>query len=277
MTCADKPLVIAVAPNGARYSRADHPELPLTTQQLAQTALACLEAGARMIHLHVRDSNNKHSIQPQHYLPALEAVKEAVGDEMIVQVTSEAAGIYSSSEQIQLMTELMPDCVSVALRELVPDDGKIEPFKEFIHCLTAKGCLLQYILYDETDFERYQNMILTGVIPEGGHSVLYVLGRYTKSAPTLEIVSQYKSILTTEIPIMVCTFGANGNQILARSVELGTHARIGFENGFYLPNGDIARDNAQLIEQSIRSFESSGRKLASLEQARVLLGQELGQ
>ncbi len=50
------PVVIAVAPNGARKSKADHPRLPLTPSELAECAQDCLDAGASMLHLHVRDA-----------------------------------------------------------------------------------------------------------------------------------------------------------------------------------------------------------------------------
>jgi len=271
----DKPLVIAVAPNGARYTQHDHPQLPITPNQLAKTAVDCLAAGARMIHLHVRDADNRHSLEPKYYRPALEAVKEAVGDEMIIQVTSEAAGIYQPDEQIRLITELMPDCLSVALREVAPLEQPISKFRDFIHKLSADGCLLQYILYDAADFDHYQNLILQGELPSGGHSLLFVLGRYTKKPPTVDIVAEFKDILTTDAPWMVCTFGVSSHQILSKAVELGCHARIGFENGFYLPNGCVAKDNAELIEMSRQSFELTGRKIASIYETRILLGQSI--
>jgi 3-keto-5-aminohexanoate cleavage enzyme len=270
-----KPLVIAVAPNGARYTRKDHPQLPITPAQLAETAAECLAAGARMIHLHVRDPKHQHSLEPKYYRPALEAVKDAVGDEMIIQVTSEAAGVYQSDEQQQLITELMPDCLSVALREIAPVDTPLNEFREFIHKLSAAGCLLQYILYDAVDFNRYRKLIALGDIPSDGHSLLFVLGRYTKTPPKVGIVDEFKDILTTDAPWMVCTFGASAHKILSKAVELGCHARIGFENGFYLPNGNIAKSNAELIEMSRQSFEKTGRKIANITEARIQLGQKI--
>ncbi|MFT5520830.1 MAG: 3-keto-5-aminohexanoate cleavage enzyme [Enterobacterales bacterium] len=271
----NKPLVIAVAPNGARYTRKDHPQLPITPAQLAETAVECLAAGATMIHLHVRDPNDRHSLEPKYYRPALEAVKEAVGDEMIIQVTSESAGVYQSEEQRKLLGELMPDCLSVALREIAPLDAPLNEFREFIYNLSANGCLLQYILYDAADYNRYLQLIAQGDIPSAGHSLLFVLGRYTKAPPTVDIVDEFKDILTTDAPWMVCTFGASSHKILSKAVELGCHARIGFENGFYLPNGNIAKSNAELIEMSRQSFEMTGRKIANITEARILLGQDV--
>ena len=71
------PLVLTVAPNGARAGRHDHPALPLDPAALAATARACLDAGAAVLHLHVRDANDRHSLDAGRYREALAAVRAA--------------------------------------------------------------------------------------------------------------------------------------------------------------------------------------------------------
>ena len=267
------PLVMAIAPNGARYSKNDHPALPLTAYELAETAVECLEAGATMIHLHVRDENGQHSLEPEHYRPALKAVKDAVGDRMLIQVTSEAAGIYDSSQQMDLMEQLMPDCMSLALREFLPKDSLRQRFSGFLHGLNSEGCLIQYILYDEDDYNLYQQLIKEDDIPINNHSLLFVLGRYLKQEPSIEIVDQNRHILSSGANWMVCTFGTQSHRILSKSIDLGCHVRVGFENGFFLPDGTIASTNEELITNSLRGFHRSERSLASIEETRLIMGQ----
>src|SRR5579863_3077605 len=60
-------VIVTVAPNGGRKTKADHPALPLTADELARTAAECLERGASMIHLHVRDKDGGHSLDPEAY------------------------------------------------------------------------------------------------------------------------------------------------------------------------------------------------------------------
>ena len=60
-------VMIAVAPNGARKTQQDHPQLPISPKEIAHTAAACLDAGACMLHLHVRDENLGHSLDAQRY------------------------------------------------------------------------------------------------------------------------------------------------------------------------------------------------------------------
>ena len=65
------PALIIVAPNGARRTRDDHPALPVTIEQTVETAVACRQAGAGAIHLHVRDEKGRHSLDPGLYTEAV--------------------------------------------------------------------------------------------------------------------------------------------------------------------------------------------------------------
>lgn len=262
------PIIIAVAPNGARKNKHDHPKLPITAGELADCAAACRDEGATMIHLHVRDQRSLHSLSPVRYKKALSAVKSAVGDQMMIQITSEAAGIYQSETQIELMMELTPDFISIALREYLGSDKSLEKFKEYVDYLHINQCVIQYILYDFEDYETYKLLIKEEIIPTLGHSILMVLGRYSSQIPEPSIVNQYKKLLQRDQGCMVCTFGANGHQILTQAANLGCHLRVGFENGFLLPNGDLAMDNAQLVAKTIESIKASGKTIANIDYTR---------
>ena len=96
----NKPLMIAVAPNGARKTKQDHAGLPLSPAELALTAAECEDAGACMIHLHVRDQQGRHSLDADLYRDAIAAIRKQVGDELVIQITTEAVGIYKPDEQI---------------------------------------------------------------------------------------------------------------------------------------------------------------------------------
>ena len=69
------PLILMVAPNGAYKKHAQHPAVPMTPESLAITARACLEAGAAMLHMHVRKADGAHSLDAEAYLAASAAVR----------------------------------------------------------------------------------------------------------------------------------------------------------------------------------------------------------
>ena len=124
------PTAIAVAPNGGRKVKADHPAVPLTPAELAVTAARCRDAGASMIHAHVRTADGHHLLDADAYKDATAAIRGAVGQDLVIQITSEALGKYSPAEQRAVVRDVRPEAVSLALRELVPDASEEAAFAE---------------------------------------------------------------------------------------------------------------------------------------------------
>ena len=84
------PFIVMSAPNGARRGKDDHQSLPITPDEIAACAEDVADAGASIIHLHVRDEHGAHSLESDRYRAAIAAVRERVGDGMVVQITTEA-------------------------------------------------------------------------------------------------------------------------------------------------------------------------------------------
>lgn len=262
-------LMITVAPNGAYKQRPDHPALPITPTELGQTAKLCLEAGAAMLHMHIRDAQGRHSLDVQGYRDAQHAVKAAVGDELIIQVTSEAARVYKAPEQIAMVTQLQPEAVSVGLREVDQPEIGEAGLAQFFGWLAKARVMTQVIVYDLADLQRWQALRAQGVIPDAAWSLLFVLGRYSVGQ-----TSEAKDLLpfvlahTGPEPWSMCAFGASEHACATAAVALGGHARVGFENNLLLNNGQVAPDNAALVHQVAESARVLGRSLASAQQVR---------
>ena len=114
-------VIIAVAPNGGTRTKTDHPGIPLTAAELAITAAECLEAGAAMIHAHVRSADGTHLLDAAAYGDAISAIRSAVSDRIVIQITTESLGRYKPAEQIAVLKAVRPEAASLALRELAPD------------------------------------------------------------------------------------------------------------------------------------------------------------
>lgn len=266
------PLIIAVAPNGARKTKKDHVNLPIRPEELAQEAEACLAAGAAMIHLHVRADDGRHSLDVGRYRAAIEAIRDRVGRRIVIQATSEAVGMYSSSEQINVIRQLRPEAVSLAIREIIPVGGE-EAAREFLTSLPEQKTSPQFILYDAADLMRYYDLLEKGIIPGRGHFLLFVLGRYAKdqlSSP-LDMIP-FLAASKMDNPWAVCAFGPNEHQIATAAVALGGHMRVGFENNLLLKNGTVAGDNSQLVAQVQDVAKLILRPVADAAVAREILG-----
>jgi uncharacterized protein (DUF849 family) len=271
---ADSPLIITVAPNGAYKRASDHPAVPLTAAALAADARACLDAGAAMMHMHVRDAEGRHSLDAQTYRDALAAVKQAVGDALLVQVTSEAAGVYKAAEQMAMVRELRPEAVSIGLREVAVPDIPESELAAFFAWIARERIMAQIILYDAADVQRWQSMRERGLVPPGAWSVLYVLGRYSAgqvSSP--RDLLPFLQVADGTLPWAICAFGREENACVTAAAAFGGHVRVGFENNLYLRDGSLAAGNSALVAQAAQGGLTLGRPLASAADARRIYGE----
>lgn len=242
-------VAIAVAPNGGRRTRADHPDIPLTPAGLARTAAECLNAGASMIHVHVRRPDGRHLLDADAYRQAIDAIRTEVGDGLVVQITTEALGIYAPAEQIAVLKAVRPEAASLALRELAPDEAAEPAFAEALAWMRRENVLPQIILYDPAEAVRLAAMIRRGLVPGADIPVLYVLGRYTVSQTSQP--SDLLPFLAPEMPRFshwsACAFGRHEAACVTAAALLGGHVRVGFENNLHLPDGTPAPSNAALV------------------------------
>ncbi|MDQ0313577.1 3-keto-5-aminohexanoate cleavage protein [Amorphus orientalis] len=264
------PVALALAPNGGRRTRADHSAIPLTPSDLAATAEAAADAGAAMIHVHVRDGNGGHLLDADAYRAATTAIREAVGDRLVVQITTEALGIYSPEEQIALVRDLRPEAASLALREICPDEAAVPAFADLMTFMARERIVPQIILYAPEDAVRLAALRDRGVLAAADVPVLYVLGRYTpgqRSAP-----ADLLPFLAPGQPSFghwsVCAFGPREAACVATGAFLGGHMRVGFENNLHLPDGTTAPDNASIVRATAELVTAGGLELATADDLR---------
>ena len=238
---------ITVAPNGARLQKADHPAVPLTPQELAQTARLCHDAGARRIHLHVRDASGAHSLDVGLYRAAISAVKRAV-PALEIQVTTEAAGRYQVAEQWALLRGLKPQSASIAVREIAraptPELGAM-----IYKTALGLNIQVQHILYDETCLDRLIAWRLRGDVGQSQNDVLLVLGQYAppRAARPGELAAFVARARLAGLQTTVCAFGPQEQACLVEAAHLGCALRVGFENNITAPDGAIWADNARAV------------------------------
>ena len=269
------PLIVAVAPNGARLTRADHPALPITPTELAETARACKVAGASLLHLHVRDTDGRHSLDPAHYRPAIDAIRDAIGDGLILQVTTEAVGRFDRDTQMAAVRALEPEAVSLAVRELAPDAASEPVMSAFTAWMAEQDVSPQYILYDAADIDRFADLLERRVVLPHRASVLFVLGRYTTGQQsTPDDLEPFLATWATRglaLPWFTCAFGRQEQACALAAIRHGGHVRIGFENNRLRPDGTTAPDNAAQISGLIAAAGEIDRPIADSAAARTLL------
>lgn len=262
---------IGVAPNGGRKTKSDHSALPVTPSELAETAARCRDAGAAMMHVHVRDRDGRHLLDADAYRAALDAIRGQVGDGLVLQITSESLGLYAPEQQMAVIRDVRPEAVSLALREFAPDAAGEPAFADFLSWLNAEQVIPQIILYAPDELLRLDAMRRRGLISFAEPPVLFVLGRYStgqRSNPT-----DLLPFIAPEMPRfrhwMTCAFGAEETACVTAAALMGGHARIGFENNLQLPDGTVASDNAALAAAAVTAITACGLRPATADELRA--------
>lgn len=272
-------LCIMVAPNGARRTKDDHPLLPITPEELASAAHTCLTAGAGAIHLHVRDGDQRHSLDAEAYRRAIEAITKACPD-IAIQTTTEAAGIFDINAQIASVHALRPSCLSFSLRELMRD-GQTRG-EEFLRWAALEKIAIQFILYDAWQIKEFAHLWRAGALHLAAvPRIIVVAGRYssTQDSELTDFDSLYEALVANGLHDstiwMTCAFGRGEMACLEKTIELGGHVRVGFENAIVDADGRLARDNAERVAMIAALAAKHGRAIASPHEAADILGRRV--
>lgn len=255
-----EPCAVALAPNGGRRTKADHPALPETPAEIAEDAARAFDAGAAMLHLHVRDARGRHVLDADAYNAATAAVRGAVGDGLVVQITSESLGRYTPAEQFAVIRAVRPEAVSLALREVVPGPDDEPAFADALLWMRDAGVMPQIIVYDPSELARLADLRMRGVIPWDDVPVLVALGRYADGQ-----IAQPRDILPfvaegAGLPRewMLCAFGPHEPRVVVGGALMGASVRVGFENNLHSPDGTPARDNASQVAAVVAALDAAG-------------------
>jgi len=267
-----KQTIIMVAPNGARKTRRDHRNLPVSIEDTVNEASDCFDAGASVLHAHVRGSEEEHVLDVGRYRELLGEMAHRVPD-MLVQITSEAVGRYSPAEQAAYIQAVKPTMTSMALREITVDYQRLDFARTFFEWCVEAEVHLQHIVFSAEELDRFVEFRNQGVIPSTQRCVLFVLGRYTanfQSDP--DDLNPFLERDLSDLDWFTCAFGSNEQACVMKAIEQGGHARVGFENNLQLADGEIARSSAALVASLSGAILAGDRSVAEPRHTAQLLG-----
>ena len=265
--------ILMAAPNGARKTRADHPNLPVSIGETIAEAERCHAAGAAILHAHVRGDAGEHVLDPGRYRELFSGMSQRVPG-MLLQMTTEAVGRYTPKAQADCVRAVNPGLISMAVREMVGDDTGLGFARDFYHWAREQGIHVQHIVYDADDLLRLFRLQADGVIPEGRLCVLFVLGRYLEKRESEPAdIDPFRSVLGDRpIDWFVCAFGSREHDCVLAALRLGGHGRVGFENNLLRPDGSIAETTAEQVTALRLAAEAEGIEIADVLKTAKILG-----
>ena len=236
---------IMIAPNGARPKKKDHNEVPVTINEIVETAKLCFEEGAEGIHFHLRDEKGDHILNSEMCSKALNDLQLSVPN-MHLQVTTEAVGRYSPAEMRKLAYEVAPPGISIGIREMIPSRIPSEEDVKLYQSLTENGTKIQHICYEPEDLDLLSKLLDKGKISKDGTWCLFVIGHYSGIISDPNKIPLFLNKLSNNnlnADWAVCAFGKEEIDCLKKAINLNGKIRIGFENSILMPNGEIAPNN----------------------------------
>ena len=223
--------------NGGR-ERDYHPALPLSTDELAADAKAVIAAGAEQIHLHVRGSDGKESLQPDDVARTLTAVRAAVPGVPLGLSTGWWIPPKGRARQEHIpMWQTLPDYVSINLIE--------EDCAEVIDLALSKGIGVEAGIWSPADAEKF-------IAHPGAGRCLRVLIEINEQDLSAGM-DAYRGVMAVldrasiRLPRLLHGLDATMWDFYREALSVGLDARIGLEDGKQLPSGAVAEGNAALI------------------------------
>ena len=253
----DKLPKLMVAPNGARPMKKDHPAVPITIFETAETAKACFDAGADGIHFHMRDQKGQHILDSGLCKEALSELQKKV-PRMHLQVTTEAVGKYSPDVMRKLAYDVVPPGISIGIREMIPSRVPSAEDINLYKNLTEAGTKIQHICYEPKDIDLLSELLSLANISSDGTWCMFVIGHYSGIVSNPENIPPFLDKLkkhNINADWAVCAFAKEELSCLKMSINLGGKIRVGFENSILMPDGKIALNNESKVQAVKNLFD----------------------
>ncbi len=275
---SQQPVVITVAITGAIPRKKDCPGLPVTPKEQIEETQKAYEAGASLVHIHVRNSDESPSSNPDLYAEVQQGVQKYCPD-MIIQFSTGGRGRDQSARGAMLFHR--PDMASLATGSTNFPVGIYENPSDFVEGLASE--MIRYEIKPEIEIfdlamlYNAANLIKKGLLIPPPH-VQFVMGVPNAMPARRSILEFLIKELKDVMPNATWTAAGIGkNQLVVNewALELGGHVRTGLEDNIRFDENRVAKDNAELVKRLANMAHDRGRPVATGAQARQLLGLRL--
>ncbi len=269
---AINPLIITCAIVGAELSKEDYPYLPITPEELAEAAGGAVEAGASIIHLHVRDEEGK----PTQRVDIFEEVTKKIRQhcECILQYSTGGA-VGTPLDKRCAPLKLKPDMATLSMGTMNfgPDifENTEKTIRTISQAIQKNGVMLELEIFDYGMMDTVDRFLKKGFIPEKFHVDL-VLGVPGGMSGEIKNLVLLKDRLKPGQTWTVAGLGRFQLPLSAHAIAMEGHVRVGIEDNIYYRKGELAKSNAQLVERVVRVAKELDRPVATVKQAKQILG-----
>ncbi|NVM26707.1 MAG: 3-keto-5-aminohexanoate cleavage protein [Desulfobacterales bacterium] len=268
-------VIITAAITGSRITREQTPYIPYTPEEIAQSAIGCWNAGAAIVHVHVRDLKTGLGTQDlELFRQVVEPLREKT-DLLLCLTTSGIAGRNLPVKDRLVSLELKPELASFDAGSINLGGGVFSNPPEFLdeaaRAMKEKGVKPEIEIFDSGMIVTALRMRDEGKLDEPLH-FQFVLGTLWGAPATPKSLLYLCELIPESATWSVIGIGIGHLPMSMMGLIMGGHIRVGMEDNIYCTRGELAKTNAQFVERIVRIAREYGREVATPDEARALLG-----
>jgi len=282
------PVVLTCSISGAVANREQCPAIPYTPEEYAAEARRIVDEGGSMIHIHARTPAGVPSYEVEDFRAITDAIRAAV-DDVIVNYSTGAIGV-PLDKRIAYLRELRPDVAALNMGSMnyakysrrrkdfvfsTVFENSFDTIIELLRAMNELGIRPEHECFDSGHIANLDPLIDMGLLSEP-LQISCVMGVTGGIRPTARNLAHMSEQIPggADGPNNWGVIGISRDQwmLVAAALTLGGNVRVGLEDNFYLPDGEMARSNGDLIAKARQLTEDVGRRAATVAEARALLG-----
>jgi 3-dehydrocarnitine:acetyl-CoA trimethylamine transferase len=285
-------VIISCAVTGSADTPGRNPAVPVTPEQIANSAIDAAKAGAAIVHIHVRDpKTTKPSMNQALYREVVERIRGS-GTDVLINLTTgpgarfthddrdpskpSAESVLKSPEhRVRHVVELKPDICSLDMGSLNMGDRVFINTPKHLQAMATAikdaGVMPELEVFETGHLLLAKRFIENGYVkPPGMFQIC--LGISWGQPATTEAMTYMRNLLPPEAPWFAFGISLHQFPMVAQTVLLGGHPRVGLEDNIYLEKGKLAPSNAALVEKAAKIIAILGDQVATPAEARQILG-----
>ncbi len=263
-------LIVTVAPTGSKPRKETTPHVPVTTDEIVADALRCERAGASVLHIHVRDENQRPSDDPGRFREVLEALYGRT--RLILQVsTGGRAGADLESRRRRLAADVEMASLTTGSVNF-PNSAYVNPPHLIVGLaeeMKKRAIKPEMEVFDLAMLHNAIDLMHAGLVDAPLH-FNFVMGLKGAMPARVEHLAHLKMFLPPGATWSVSAVGAAQLPMAVHAILMGGHVRVGLEDNIYYRKGELAT-NVMLVERIVEISRTLGREVASPDEARRIL------
>ena len=268
-------LIITAAICGAEVTKEQNPAVPYTVEEIVREAKSAVDAGAAIVHLHVRQDDGTPTQSRDRFQECTEAILKECPNVILIPSTGGAVGMTPDERLQSTDTTPIPematlDCGTCNFGDEI-FDNTMPTMRAFGKRMMERGIKPEYECFEMGHLDTILTMARKGEVPGAPMQFNFVLGVPGCTPATVDNLCWLVKNIPAGSTWTATGIGRYAFQLAAPAIVMGGNVRVGFEDNLYLERGVLAKSNGELVDKVVRMARLLGREVANSDEAREIL------